>query len=59
MALWKARSLSPEQKEQIVEEQSDVKTHHSKDNGSLLGMTDVKMFEVSSAVVPLAVCLLS
>ncbi|CAN6682982.1 unnamed protein product [Malus baccata var. baccata] len=48
MALWKARSLSPEQKVQIVEEESDVKIQ-AEESGSFLGLDDVSMSEVYSA----------
>ncbi|XP_057961969.1 C2 and GRAM domain-containing protein At1g03370 [Malania oleifera] len=49
MALWKARSLSPEQKVQIVEEESETKTLQNEEGGSFLGVEDVNMFEVHSA----------
>ncbi|KAM1005375.1 hypothetical protein ACFX13_005497 [Malus domestica] len=48
MALWKARSLSPEQKVKIVEEESDVKIQ-AEESGSFLGLDDVSMSEVYSA----------
>ncbi|CAB4275582.1 unnamed protein product [Prunus armeniaca] len=48
MALWKARSLSPEQKVQIVEEESEVKIQ-SEESGSFLGLDDVSMSEVYSS----------
>lgn len=54
MALWKARSLSTEQKVQLVEEESGEKVLHSEGSGSFLGMEDVKLTEVFSATVPLA-----
>ncbi|KAJ6830649.1 C2 and GRAM domain-containing protein [Iris pallida] len=47
MALWKTRSLSPEQKVQIVEGESEEKTLQSEDSGSFLGIEDAKMSEVS------------
>ncbi|KAK7246030.1 hypothetical protein RIF29_40887 [Crotalaria pallida] len=49
MALWKARSLSPEQKVQFVEEDSDEsKSLMSDDSGSFLGLDDVSMSEIYS-----------
>ncbi|KAJ4836693.1 hypothetical protein Tsubulata_014853 [Turnera subulata] len=56
MALWKARSLSPEQKVQIVEEESESKTLQSEESGSFLALEDVSMSEVYSATlaVPIA-----
>ncbi|XP_020090459.1 C2 and GRAM domain-containing protein At1g03370 isoform X2 [Ananas comosus] len=53
MALWKARSLSPEQKVQLVEEESETKSLHTEDNGSFLGITEAKMSEVFSSTIPL------
>ncbi|XP_047310509.1 C2 and GRAM domain-containing protein At1g03370-like [Impatiens glandulifera] len=41
MALWKAKSLSPEQKVQIVEEESEAKMLQPEDIGSFLGVEDV------------------
>ncbi|KAJ6848027.1 C2 and GRAM domain-containing protein [Iris pallida] len=52
MALWKARSLSPEQKVQIVEHESEAKTLQSEDSGSFLGIEDARMSEVFSSVIP-------
>ncbi|XWS18076.1 hypothetical protein CRYUN_Cryun32bG0010800 [Craigia yunnanensis] len=52
MALWKARSLSPEQKVQIVEEESEAKTLQTEESGSFLGLEDVSMSEVYSAALP-------
>jgi len=57
MALWKARSLSPEQKVQIVEE-SEERTLYTEESGSFLGIEDAKMSEVFSSVVPVPVSLL-
>lgn len=54
MALWKARSLSPEQKLQIVEE-SNERTLNSEDTGSFLGIEDVNMSEVFTTVIPLPI----
>lgn len=59
MALWKARSLSPEQKVQIVEEESEAKSLQTEENGSFLGLEDVSMSEVYSAVLPVPVSPLS
>ncbi|KAL5574839.1 hypothetical protein UlMin_016538 [Ulmus minor] len=50
MALWKARSLSPEQKVQIVEE-SEAKSLQTDESGSFLGVDDVSMSEVYSCVL--------
>ncbi|KAE7995192.1 hypothetical protein FH972_000019 [Carpinus fangiana] len=47
MALWKARSLSPEQKVQIVEEESETKSLQTEESGSFLGLDDVSMSETS------------
>ena len=58
MALWKARSLSPEQKVQIVEEESEERTLYTEESGSFLGIEDAKMSEVFSSVVPVPVSLL-
>ncbi|XP_042521034.1 C2 and GRAM domain-containing protein At1g03370 [Macadamia integrifolia] len=52
MALWKARSLSPEQKVQIVEEESETKTLQTEECGSFLGLEDANMLEVYSSVHP-------
>ncbi|CAN0908756.1 C2 and GRAM domain-containing protein At1g03370 [Linum grandiflorum] len=49
MALWKARSLSPEQKVRIVEEESETKILQSEESGSYLGTEDVSMSEVYSS----------
>lgn len=65
LALWKSRSLSPEQKVQLVEEESDTKSLNSEDSGSLnnedsgsfIGMDDVMMSEVFSCSLPLNVSL--
>lgn len=53
MALWKARSLSPEQKVQIIEEESDTKYLQTEENGSFLGLEDASMSEVYSSLLPL------
>ncbi|KAJ4977038.1 hypothetical protein NE237_002144 [Protea cynaroides] len=52
MALWKARSLSPEQKVQIVEEESETKSLQTEESGSFLGLEDAKMSEVYSSAHP-------
>lgn len=66
MALWKARALSPEQKVQIVEEESETKNLqvsqetdedseskglHTDESGSFLGVEDVSMSLVYSSVL--------
>ena len=56
MALWKARSLSPEQKVRIVEE-SESKSLQTEETGSFLGLEDVYMPEVYSSVLSLPVSL--
>ncbi|KAJ3694744.1 hypothetical protein LUZ60_000121 [Juncus effusus] len=53
MALWKARALSPEQKMQLVEEESETKSVQSEDSGSFIGLDEVKMTEVFSSSIPL------
>ncbi|XP_057499238.1 C2 and GRAM domain-containing protein At1g03370-like [Actinidia eriantha] len=71
MALWKARALSPEQKVQIVEEESEAKnlqsaeeeyeakTLQTEEIGSFLGLGDVSMSLVYSSVlsVPMRFCM--
>lgn len=59
MVLWKARSLSPEQKVQIVEEESETKSLQTEENGSFLGLEDVNMSEVYSSVLSVPVSSLS
>ena len=59
MALWKARSLSPEQKVQIVEEESEAKILQTDESGSFLGLDDVSMSEVYSCILPVPVSYLS
>ncbi|KAL9325647.1 hypothetical protein ACSQ67_006292 [Phaseolus vulgaris] len=51
MALWKARSLSPEQKVQLVEEDSETKSLRSDESGSFIGLGDVSMSEVHSGAL--------
>ncbi|XP_029128298.1 C2 and GRAM domain-containing protein At1g03370 isoform X2 [Cajanus cajan] len=53
MALWKARSLSPEQKVEFVEEESDTKSLISEESGSFLGVDDVSMSEIYSCSLPI------
>ena len=69
MALWKARALSPEQKVQIVEEESEAKNLQSaeeeceaktlptEESGSFLGLGDVSMSLVYSSVLSVPVSL--
>ena len=69
MALWKARALSPEQKVQIVEEESEAKnlqsaeeeyeakTLQTEEIGSFLGLGDVSMSLVYSSVLSVPVSL--
>jgi len=59
MVLWKARSLSPEQKVEIVEEQSDSKSLISEESGSFLGLDDVSMSEIYSCTLSIPVISLS
>lgn len=59
MALWKARSLTPEQKVQLVEDDPETKTLSSEESGSFLGMDDVSMSEVHSCTLPFPVIPLS
>ncbi|XP_038690463.1 C2 and GRAM domain-containing protein At1g03370 isoform X2 [Tripterygium wilfordii] len=55
MALWKARSLSPEQKVQIVEEESETKSIQTEESGTFLGVEDVSMSEVFSSALPVPI----
>lgn len=59
LALWKARSLSPEQKVQFVEEESETKSLISDESGSFLGLDDVNMSEIYSYTLPIPVISLS
>uniref|UniRef100_A0A0E0A8G8 C2 and GRAM domain-containing protein n=1 Tax=Oryza glumipatula TaxID=40148 RepID=A0A0E0A8G8_9ORYZ len=52
MALWKARSLTPEQKVQLVEEESETKDLQNNESDSFLGIEDAKMSEVFSSTKP-------
>lgn len=54
MALWRARSLSPEQKVQIVEEEPETKLQ-TEESGSFLPNEDTTMLEVYSAIIPVPV----
>lgn len=56
MALWKARSLSPEQKVRIVEEESEAKgCLQTEESGSFLGPSEVSMSEVLSCTLSVPV----
>ena len=59
MVLWKARSLSPEQKVQIVEEESEAKSLQTEESESFLGIEDVSMSEVYASALPIPVSLFS
>lgn len=59
MALWKARSLSPEQKVEMVEKQFEAKRLQTEESGSFLGIDEVKMSEVFSSVLSVDVSLIS
>lgn len=54
MALWKAKSLTPEQKVQAVEEESEQKLQ-SEESGLFLGVDDVRFSEVFSLTLPVPV----
>lgn len=54
MALWKAKSLSPEQKVQLVED-TEERTLQSEDSGSFLGIEDAKLSEIFSTTIPVAI----
>ncbi|KAI4311851.1 hypothetical protein MLD38_036714 [Melastoma candidum] len=51
MALWKARSLSSEQKVNTVEEESECKSLVTEEDGSFLGLEDVSLSELHSSVL--------
>ncbi|KAG7012672.1 C2 and GRAM domain-containing protein, partial [Cucurbita argyrosperma subsp. argyrosperma] len=52
LALWRAKSLSPEQKVQIVEEESEAKgCSETEENGSCLGPGEISMSEVLSSIL--------
>jgi hypothetical protein len=46
MALWKARSLTPEEKIQLVEEESDTEDLQNEESASFLEIEDAKMSEI-------------
>ncbi|XP_066371177.1 C2 and GRAM domain-containing protein At1g03370-like [Miscanthus floridulus] len=52
MALWKARSLTPEQKVQLVEEESETEDFQNEEGESFLGIEDAKMSGVFSSTKP-------
>ncbi|KAF8779134.1 hypothetical protein HU200_002807 [Digitaria exilis] len=52
MALWKTRSLTPEQNVQLVEEESETEDFQNEEGGSFLGTEDAKMSEVFSCTKP-------
>lgn len=52
MALWKARSLTPEQKVQLIEEESEARSLVTEESGSFLGLEDVSLSEVYCSVLP-------
>ena len=52
MALWKARSLTPEQKVQLIEEESETEDFQNEEGGSFLGIEDAKMSGVFSSTKP-------
>ncbi|XP_077237557.1 C2 and GRAM domain-containing protein At1g03370-like [Tasmannia lanceolata] len=55
MALWKARLLTPEQKVQIVEEESEAKSLQTEESGLFLGIEDASMSEVYSSVLAIPI----
>lgn len=55
MALWKAKSLSPEQKVKIIEEESESRTLITEESGSFLGLEDVSLPEVYSSTLSVPV----
>jgi hypothetical protein len=59
MALWRARSLTPEQKVCLVEDESEMKDFQNEESGSFLGIEDAKMSEVFSSTKHIDVRLLS
>lgn len=52
MALWRARSLTPEQKVQLVEEESETEDFQNEEGESFLGIEDAKMSAVFSSTKP-------
>ncbi|KAK4752346.1 hypothetical protein SAY87_021144 [Trapa incisa] len=55
MALWRARALTPEQKAQIVEEESEGRNLQSEESGSILDLEDVSLSEVYSSIFPVPI----
>lgn len=55
MALWRARTLTPDQKAQIAEEQQDGEVSMLQDAGSVLNDEDAKMSRVCVAELPINV----
>lgn len=55
MALWRTRTLTPDQKAQIAEEQQDREVSMLEDAGSLLDVEDAKMSRVCVAELPINV----
>ncbi|KAF5191596.1 C2 and gram domain-containing protein [Thalictrum thalictroides] len=53
MALWKARLLTPEQKVQIVEEESEEKNLQTEESGTFIRLEDAPMSEVYSSLLPM------
>ncbi|XP_031261427.1 C2 and GRAM domain-containing protein At5g50170 isoform X1 [Pistacia vera] len=53
MALWRTRTLTPDQKAQIAEEQQDGEVSMLEDAGSLLDVEDAKMSRVCFAELPM------
>ncbi|XP_074295148.1 C2 and GRAM domain-containing protein At1g03370-like [Silene latifolia] len=51
MALWRARSLSPEQKVKIVEEDLETTSLQTEESGTFVGVEDVSLSEVYSSVL--------
>jgi len=51
-ALWKARSLTPEQKVELVEEESETEEFQNVEGESFLGIEDAKMSGVFSSTKP-------
>ncbi|XP_054790343.1 C2 and GRAM domain-containing protein At1g03370-like [Prosopis cineraria] len=52
MAVWKTRSFSPEQKDQMVEDDSEGKCLASEENGSFVDLDEVNMSEVYCSNLP-------
>lgn len=55
MALWKARSLSPEEKVRIVEQESETQMLENKESGSFVGIEDINMSDVYSSALDINV----